>query len=69
MGSMHTRQTANTGTHRRPISAQHDWDWEYTGAIFMCPECGYQFDQPPYDHEICMACGADFWMEEGQGRP
>ena len=48
--------------HDAPV--EHDWDWEYTGEIYKCLECGHEFRQPPYNFEVCPECGADFWTAD-----
>jgi len=53
--------TAATG---RPRLEEHDWDWEYTGVVYACPDCGFEFGETPPEFEVCPQCGADIWQDE-----
>ena len=49
---------------RERVPVEYDADWEYTGEVFQCLECGHEFRKPPYDFDLCPECGADFWPAE-----
>ena len=46
------------------LPIESDWDWEYTGVVYTCPDCGLEFEEFPPDLDVCPACGADIWQTE-----
>lgn len=46
------------------IPVEIDSDWEYTGVVYACPDCGFTFEEYPPDLDLCPACGADVWQDE-----
>jgi rubrerythrin len=60
MNCAQVKERTPVGREHPPNPAEFDCDWEYTGDVFMCPDCGHAFPEPPYDFEVCPECGADF---------
>jgi rubrerythrin len=50
-----------SGTTRVPV--EHDADWEYTGVVYACADCGFEFEDYPPDFDVCPKCGADVWQD------
>ena len=58
------KEKPRIGNKQPQVPVEHDGDWEYTGEFFICPECGHDFKEPPYNIDVCPECGADFWEGE-----
>jgi len=59
-----TEWTGRVRSEHRKVPIAQDWDWEYTGVVFTCPDCGTEFTGFPPEVDNCPACGADLWSEE-----
>ncbi|NIM70583.1 MAG: hypothetical protein GTN86_08175 [Xanthomonadales bacterium] len=38
-------------------------DRKFPTEIPRCLDCGFEFDEPPFDLEACPECGGDIWQE------
>lgn len=41
------------------------WKWEYGVYVPFCPYC----DEPAYEHDRCVFCGAPYQWEDGEVQP
>lgn len=58
----HPTRSSDTESPRVPVD--QDSDWVYTGVVYACPDCGFEFAEYPPDLDTCPECGADIWQSE-----